>query len=162
MEHWDALIKEIQTRHDATQHKVAVARNAIKEATEEALAVGLLLSKSQRGNRETIHTWTCSNTSITPEQSKAYHSALAAGKNRDIANDKRILQLLGMLAKAAPRRTSGAKQLPQSPAQQLNKATAQLNKTLSKRGVDKMSEVERLQLREASRNIATLFVELSA
>ena len=155
-----AMAQEIDSRHLLALEQVEEARKAVRKATETILGVGTLLSRVQRDKRETLHNWACTHTSVTGEQSRAYISAHAAGEKRDVANDKRILQIVGILDKAPPRKARTRAMKP-SASQQVNKATAALNKSLKDRSVDQMSKVERMQLREATRQIATLFVRLS-
>ena len=155
-----AMKAELILQHRKAQGKITAARQAIRQATDAALSCAALIDKLS-SHRTTPYSWLAEHTEITGQQGRGYMRAFRV-KSRDIAHDKVVLQLLGVLDKREPTNTSRGTRVPPSAAQQVSRASAQVSKTLKKRGVDDMTSIERLQLRESVKPLAELFLNLSS
>lgn len=156
----NAMLSEIQLQHDKATTAIERARVAIREACEQAIVVSTLVDKSAAHKRMGLVPWIAENTDLTRNEVKAYKSAHVINIKRDLANDKRGLQVLGILDKARPQTTVKTSVAP-SAAQEVNRISARVNKKLSKRPINVMSSVEKLQLKQSIKPLAEIFVELS-
>ena len=156
----NTMLDEIQLQHDKATIAIEKARVAIREACDQAMVVGTLVDKAAAHKRMSLVPWITENTDLTGNDVKAYKSAYVVHAKRDLANDKRGLQLLGILDKAPPRTTVKTSVAP-SAAQEVNRISARVSKKLSNRPINVMSSVEKLQLKQSIKPLAEIFVELS-
>lgn len=151
----------VDARHKAAQREIKAARGALKRAVAACVEVGELLAKVKSHHSGTIHTWSCENTSMDGEQSRAYMSVHYVDSKRSASEDKRSLQLLGILKKAPARKPRKAKKTT-TPATVASKASASILKSLESRPISEMTPDEREILKMNLEGVARLFVEISS
>lgn len=155
-----SMAQHVDACHRSAQEKIQAARQAVKEAVTAAVEVGELLAKAKSHHSGTIHTWSCEHTSMNGEQSRAYMSVHYVDGKREASEDKRSLQLLGVLKKAPARKPRKAKKTT-TPATVASKASASIIKSLESRPLSEMTPDEREVLKMNLEQVARLFVEVS-
>lgn len=153
---------ELRTRHEDAQQKILCARATIREAVDASLAVGALIEKTYRHKRGSTWRWLNDETGISADSAKSYKRAASVQSGRNIANDKVILQKLGILEQAPPRTTNGrATKAPPSVSTKVRKASSDIGKAIEKRPVASMTQDEKDLLVANMRPLAELYVALS-
>ena len=154
------MTRHMDKRHKQAQAKIAKARQAIADAVEASIEVAHLLDKVRSHYRSGANEWLAMNTSIGADDARAYTATHYTSTKRNAHEDKRCLQLLGVLMKQ-PARTSTRKASKASPATVASKASASVMKAMKDRPVASMSKSEREVLKMNLRDIASLYVEAS-
>ena len=152
------MLAEISKQHYEMKYLANNARIGLIEATKQAILLGTLIEKAQRHHKHNIHGYL--SPVMNGVESRAYITAQTASKTRDIANDKRVLQKLGILQQA-PARKRVVKAKP-SLTTKIANANTSINTALKRRGVDDMTPQEKALAVEAMRPLAELYVKLSS
>ena len=155
------MAKHINACHQLAKRRIKAARKAIAKAVDAAIEVGELLGKVQSHHKGGVHDWACTNTKMDGLESRAYLSAQYTASKRDAAQDKRCLQLLGVLTKSPPRKPAKTKKQKPSAATVASKATASILSALENRSIEEMTPGERAVLKMNLEGVARIFVDLS-
>ena len=144
--------------HKQARDKVSKARKAIADAVDASIEVGELVDKVRSHYKSGANQWLADNTSISADEARAYTSTRYTSTKRNAREDKRCLQLLGILNKQ-PARTTTRRVTKASPATIASKASASVMRAIKARPVASMSKSERDVLKMNLRDIASLYVE---
>jgi hypothetical protein len=153
------MLTEIQKQHQECKRLVSEAKASLRRATAQSLIVASLVEKSQRHHKSDIHGFL--SPIMNGIESRGYMTVHKASQCRDIGTDKRVLQVLGVMDKAPPRKRSTSIKSPPSLTTKIAKANADISKVMKSRSVEQLTAQEALMAKEAMKPLATLFVKLS-
>ncbi len=155
----EEMLTEIQKQHSKCKRMVNHARAALKDTTAQALKVSALVEKASRHHRSGLHDYL--SPVMNGVESRAYMTTYAASKCRCIDTDKRVLQALNIMEKAAPIPRGSKTKSPPSLTSKLAKANADISRLMKSRPVEQMSKAEAELARDAMTPLAELFIKLS-
>ena len=152
------MARHLDKCHKQARDKVIKARQAIADAVDASIEVGELLNKVHSHYKSATNKWLEDNTNIPANEARACTSTRYTATKRNAREDKRCLQLLGILNKQ-PARKSVRRVCKASPATVASNASASIMKAIKSRPVASMSKNERDVLKMNLRDIASLYVE---
>ena len=155
------MAQHLDECHRQSQEKIQLARQAISEAVELSVQTAELLDKVRSHYKSGAPEWIDKHTIINRDEARAYTSVRHVASKRDAREDKRALQLVGILNKAPARARALSKRIKPSPSTVASKASMTIMRAVKARPVASMSKSEREVLKLSLRDIASLYVEAS-
>jgi len=156
------LITELSDHHVKTQALIERARNAVKEATESAAYMGVLIDKVAASKKSTVYQWMSEHAKVDGQAARSYSLAHKTSLKRLAHSDRRCLLHLGILeSQISSHKPERVKRPPVSLNTKIHRANSSILEHVKTRPVGSMSANEKLVLKNNLEALAKLYVEAS-